>query len=158
MKNVTKISALVICVIMLVLSLASCSQKGMDVNNTVVISGKVTDMKGNPASGRFIVLYSDYKTLRCEIAEDGSYSLDGVILNDTSAVVIEDSIGNIYNEITYFSLIEGEKTGFSGKDGSHVSGYINIYAEKGAETVYIDFERGEDDYINCSYASETPNK
>ncbi len=158
MKTVTKISALVLCVIMLVLSLASCSPKGIDVNNTVVLSGKVTDMKGNPASGRFIVFYSDYKTLRCEIAEDGSYTVDGIILDDTSAVVIEDKIGNIYNEITYFSLIEGDKTGFSGKDGKHVSGYINVYADKDAETVYIDFERGEDDYINCSYVSETPNK
>lgn len=158
MKTVTKISALVLCVIMLVLSLASCSPKGIDVNNTVVLSGKVTDTKGNPASGRFIVFYSDYKTLRCEISEDGSYTVDGIILDDTSAVVIEDKIGNIYNEITYFSLIEGDKTGFSGKDGKHVSGYINVYADKDAETVYIDFERGEDDYINCSYVSETPNK
>lgn len=158
MKNVKRISALVLCVIILVASLASCSSKGFDVNNTVVLSGKVTDMNGNPASGRFIVFYSDYKTLKSQIAEDGSYSVDGIILNDTSAVVIEDSIGNIYNEITYFSLIEGEKTGFSGKDGKHVSGYINVYADKGAETVYIDFERGADDYINCSYVSETPNK
>ncbi len=156
MKTVKKISALVLCVTILVLSLASCSSNGIDVNNTVVLSGKVTDMKGNPASGRFIVFYSDYKTLKCEIAEDGSYSVDGIILNDTSAVVIEDSIGNIYNEITYFSLIEGEGTGFSGKNGNHVSGYINIYADKDAETLYIDFERGADDYINCSYASETP--
>ncbi len=158
MKTVKRITALALCVTMLVLSLASCSSKGFDVNNTVVLTGKVTDMKGNPASGRFIVFYSDYKTLKSEIAEDGSYTVDGIIINDTSAVVIEDKAGNIYNEITYLALIEGEKTGFSGKNGNHVSGYVNLYVEDDVETVYVDFARGADDYINCSYASETPNK
>ena len=48
--------------------------------------------------------------------------------------------------------------GDEGYTYAHDQGRLALLEELGVETVYVDFSRGADDYINCSYASETPNK
>lgn len=156
MKSVKRAISVFLCFSLILLcvgALSSCSQSKRVA--TVTLVGTITDSYGNPASGKIMAFYSDFGNYTAPIAQDGSFTVNGLLLDDEMVMNVEDEQGNIYTEITYLTIATANAVGLGAENGRNNYGYLNLYSTTQTKTLYADFVRVADDTIACTYLSDT---
>lgn len=159
MKIFGRTTALLVCAVMIFTAaagLSSCSKKEEPEKGKAMftLNAKVFNRINEPAAGLTAVLCSingDVHT--APIAEDGSFTVGGLLLDDTVSFTIEDDRRNVYTEITYLTVVGSEEVGLGPTKGVNSYGYLNIGSTKETKNLYATFRLNKKDYLDCTYLS-----
>ncbi len=155
-KNWLSSFAAVVLVICMLAGFAACGKEKEKTNeNTgITLHGIMVDSNGAFPVGYEVVFCSyDGEFYIGEVGKDGSFTVNGILPDEEHSLTVEDKSGNLFTEVSYFTMLTGDEVSLVNK-GKNMFSYLNVNVTDTVKDLYITFcMDNESGYMDCKYVS-----